>query len=161
MQFKRSIDARYRGQGYELNIPFTKNLINDFRQEHNRRYGYAHTKREIEIVTLRLRAVVKCPALTSTDHVATKGHLAKTNDVRTAAPGRPLRAKLGSPSATKAAVVFEGKKLSTAIYSRDDLQQEKKYSGPAIVTEYSATTVIPPNKTFHLDSARNLIVKIR
>ena len=161
VQFKRSIDARYRGQGYELNIPFTKNLINDFRQEHNRRYGYAHTKREIEIVTLRLRAVVKCPALTSTDHVATKGHLAKTNDVRTAAPGRPLRAKLGSPSATKAAVVFEGKKLSTAIYSRDDLQQEKKYSGPAIVTEYSATTVIPPNKTFHLDSARNLIVKIR
>ena len=61
----------------------------------------------------------------------------------------------------KAPVFFEGKKLATPIYSRDALKPGKHYSGPAIVTEYSATTVIPPRKRFHFDSAANLIVTIR
>ena len=55
----RTVDLRYRGQGYELNLPFTKNLLRDFEQEHHRRYGYTHPAREIELVTLRLRAVLK------------------------------------------------------------------------------------------------------
>ncbi len=55
-QYNRSVDLRYRGQGYELNIPFTKNLLHDFQQEHHRRYGYTHPNREVELVTLRLRA---------------------------------------------------------------------------------------------------------
>jgi N-methylhydantoinase A/oxoprolinase/acetone carboxylase beta subunit len=80
------------------------------------------------------------------------------NHVGTAALGRPSRAKLGSPSTHKAPVQFDGKKLSTAIYSREELQPGKKYSGPAIITEYSATTVIPFRKRFHLDSASNLII---
>ena len=40
---------------------------------------------------------------------------------------------------------------ATKLYSREELPPGKKYSGPAIVTEYSATTVIPPDKRFHLD----------
>jgi N-methylhydantoinase A len=146
--YQRSVDIRYRGQGYELNLPFTKNLLTGFQQEHQRRYGYAHAAREVELVTLRVRAAVKSP----TGAVGTMSH------VGTAALGRPSRAKLGSPSMAKATVLFDGKKLSTAIHSRDELQPGKKYSGPAIVTEYSATTVIPPGKRFHLDRAGSLIV---
>jgi N-methylhydantoinase A len=156
VRYQRSVDIRYHGQGYELNLPFTKNLLKDFQQEHHRRYGYAHATREVELVTLRLRAVVKSAKLE-----ATKADAYETGHVGTAAPGRPGRAKLGSPSAPKAPVQFEGKKLATAIYSRDTLQPGKKYSGPAIITEYSATTVIPPSKRFHLDPASNLIVTIR
>jgi len=156
VHYKRSVDLRYRGQGYELNIPFTRNLLRDFQQEHHRRYGYAHATREVEIVTLRLRALVKSPPLrTGPRRAVTTGH------VGTSAAGRPSRAKLGPPSLIKATAVFDGKKLSAGIYSRENLQEQKKYSGPAIVTEYSATTVIPPGKTFYLDPARNLIVKIR
>jgi N-methylhydantoinase A len=80
--------------------------------------------------------------------------------VGTAALGSPGRAKLGSPFTPKAPVVFDGKKVWTAIRSRDTLQPGKKYSGPAIVTEYSATTVIPPGNSFHVDPAANLIVTI-
>src|ERR1700686_5141209 len=58
----RSVDIRYRGQGYELNIPLTKNLLADFEQEHKRRYGYTHPTREVELVTLRLRAILKSTA---------------------------------------------------------------------------------------------------
>ncbi len=59
VNYHRSIDLRYRGQGYELNLPFSRNLLKEFEQEHHRRYGYAHPTREVELVTLRLRAVVK------------------------------------------------------------------------------------------------------
>jgi len=145
-RFHRSIDLRYRGQGYELNIAFTKNLIQDFEQEHRRRYGYAHSGREVEIVTLRLRASIKSPKLTADFHAERIG-LARR--------GRSSTSTLTKP------VFCGGKKLPTGIYSRDELVSGKKYSGPAVVTEYSATTFIPPGMGFQIDSASNLIVKIR
>jgi N-methylhydantoinase A len=155
-EHRRSIDLRYRGQGYELNIPYTRNLLEDFEQEHHRRYGYTYQAGEVELVTLRLRAILKTKKL----YAENKAHV-ETTHVGTAALGRPGRAKLGSPSAPKASVLFEGKKQETKIYSRAGLHQGKKYSGPAVITEYSATTVIPPDKLFHLDTAGNLIVNIR
>jgi N-methylhydantoinase A len=150
VHYHRSVDLRYHGQGYELNLPFTANLLKDFQREHQRRYGYAHASRAVELVTLRLRAIVKSPK-----------QKFKMDHVGTAAPGRPGRAKLDSLAAPKAPVLFDGKKLKTAVYSRDALKLGKKYSGPAIITEYSATTVIPLKSRFHLDSAANLIVTIR
>jgi len=145
VHYRRTVDIRYRGQGYELNLPFTRNLLADFAQEHKRRYGYAHSTREVELVTLRLRAVVK----STTAHVGT------------GALGGPSRAKPGKLSTDKTPALFDGKALSTSIYHRDTLTRGKTYSGPAIVTEYSATTVIPPGKRFRLDPAGNLIVTIR
>ena len=155
--YNRSIDIRYRGQGYELNIPFTKNLLRDFQQEHRRCYGYTHPNREVELVTLRLRAVVKSEKL---NHVG-KDHVGETGHVETTALGHPGRAKLGKLTHLTTPVRFDGKKLATKLYAREDLQSKKKYSGPAIITEYSATTVIPPGKSFHLDRALSLIVNIR
>jgi N-methylhydantoinase A len=148
--YRRTVDLRYRGQGYELNLPFTRNLLEDFHDEHHRRYGYAHPSREIELVTLRLRALVK----------STTTHVGKTDHVETAALGRPGRAKLGSPSTPKAPVSFDGKKLNAAIHSRETLKPGRIYSGPAVITEYSATTVIPREKRFHLDRAGNLVISL-
>ena len=142
-RYLRSLDLRYRGQGYELNLPFTKNLLTDFQQEHHRRYGYQHDDREIELVTLRLRAVLN----STTAHVGADAFV------------RP-RAKLGrfSPSAGK--VLFDGKELKTKIYSRDELQPGRSYPGPAVITEYSATTLVPPRIHFRIDKASNLIVAL-
>jgi N-methylhydantoinase A len=156
VHYQRSVDLRYRGQGYELNLPISRNLLKEFEGEHQRRYGYFHPAREVEFVTLRLRAVVKSPPLK-----ATTGPVARMNDVGTAAFGRPGQAKPGSPSTPKAPVLLEGKKLATAIHYRDALKPGKTYFGPAVITEYSATTVIPPGKRFHIDPAANLIVTIR
>jgi N-methylhydantoinase A len=140
----RSVDVRYRGQGYELNIAFTKTLLQDFQHEHHRRYGYANPDRELELVTLRLRATLK----SATTHVGTRAF------------ARPGGAKLGAMSSPRSTVLFNGKKLATKIYSRDDLQPVQKYSGPALITEYSATTVIPPEVEFHLDRAANLVISL-
>jgi len=161
VRYQSSVDLRYRGQGYELNLPFTKNLLADFHNEHRRRYGYSHPGRPVELVTLRLRASVKSAHVEKMDHMRKMNQIKHTNHVGTAALESLSRTKLGSPSPLKASVLFDGKKLATKIYSRDELNSGKTYLGPAIITEYSATTVIPPGKRFHLDRAGNLIVTIR
>jgi N-methylhydantoinase A len=145
VHYAKTVDLRYRGQGYELNVPLTRNLLRDFEREHQRRYGYTHSGREIEIVTLRLRAILK----SGNAHVGAETFL------------RPGRGKLGGTSTPKVRVFGDEKKLKMTIYVRDQLTPGKKYSGPAIITEYSATTFIPRRARFHLDSAANLIVNIR
>jgi len=151
VHYRASIDLRYRGQGYELNLRFTKNLLSDFEQEHQRRYGYSDPAREVELVTLRLRATLKSATAPA----------GKTAHAGTGTLVPPSRAQLGLPSMPKAPVLFDGKSLNTTIHSREELKPGRKYPGPAIITEYSATTVIPPGKHFHLDPAANLIVTIR
>jgi N-methylhydantoinase A len=158
--YERSVDVRYRGQGYELSIPLSKNLLKEFEREHQRRYGYLHPNREVELVTLRLRAVVKSPRLEITAAHAGRIDSRKTSHAVTDTLSRPGRATLASFSASEVRVLFGGKKLKTKIHSRDNLHPGKKYSGPAIITEYSATTVIPPGKRFHLDRAGSLIITI-
>jgi N-methylhydantoinase A/oxoprolinase/acetone carboxylase beta subunit len=55
-------------------------------------------------------------------------------------------------------VMFDGRRLKTAILDRDSLTVGKKYSGPAVITEYSATTVVPPGMRFVLDRAGNVVI---
>ena len=143
--FAAGVDARYRGQGYELNVPYSRNLVADFEKEHHRRYGYKYEGREIELVTLRLRARMN-PRLLGR------------------APGNGRRSEVGESTPMKpqkARVVFNGKALETPVYARARLQSGKKYPGPAVVTEYSATTVVPPGARFWLDKAANLVIDIR
>jgi N-methylhydantoinase A/oxoprolinase/acetone carboxylase beta subunit len=54
--------------------------------------------------------------------------------------------------------MFDGRRLKTAILDRDSLTVGKKYSGPAVITEYSATTVVPPGMRFVLDRAGNVVI---
>ena len=141
IRYQLSVDVRSRGQGHELNVPFTGKLIAAFRREHERRYGYSYPAREIELVTLRLRANVKSP----------QPSLSRSR----------VRAEQSGGDREWGLVFFAGKKIRTATYDRDSLQPSRKYSGPAVVTEYSATTVVPPGAKFWLDTAGNIIIQTR
>ncbi len=145
IKYQLSVDVRYQGQGYELNVPFTRSLIRDFRIEHQRRYGYTYPARAVELVTLRLRATIKSHQ--------TRAH------VGTGAPARPGRAKPGRGLKESFPVFFSGRKFAAAIYSRDILPAGKRYSGPAVIAEYSATTVVPPGFTFRRERSGNLIIE--
>jgi N-methylhydantoinase A len=137
-----SVDVRYRGQGYELNVPYTRALITTFRREHERRYGYSYPAREIELVTLRLRMILKS---------------------RQSSPSKvgAGRANRGGFDRERTSVFFGGRKITATTYDRDTLQPGRKYSGPAVVTEYSATTIAPPGTNFWLDRTGNLFIQIR
>jgi N-methylhydantoinase A len=145
----RSVDVRYRGQGYELNVPYTRNLIQDFRHEHQRRYGYSYPERRVELVTLRLRATIK----SSQARLA-----AAANQVGTGVAGSG-QTKRGGALPERMPVFLTGKKVATAIHARDSLQIGKRYAGPAVVTEYSATTVVPSGRVFWLDERGNLLIE--
>ena len=139
---ERSLDLRYRGQGYELNVPAVGNVVARFHDEHQRRYGYHHAGREIEIVTLRLRAKVKTGKLVLGQ--------ARRHDQRWV---RALPVE-------RANVIFQGRRVASPVYERADLTREQALRGPAVITEYSATTVISPDRNFRVDGIGNLIVEL-
>jgi N-methylhydantoinase A len=144
--YERSLDLRYRGQGYELNIPVTKNVVAHFHEEHQRRYAYHHPGREIELVTVRLRARLRTPPLLTRP----KSKVARTARTAAAEPA-PLEF---------AQVVFNNRLVRTPVFQRADFVPGQILRGPAIVTEYSATTVIPRAKQFWMDAAENLVIKM-
>jgi N-methylhydantoinase A len=137
--WERSADLRYRGQGYEINLVYGPDMLKRFHAEHSRRYGYASPEREIEIVTVRLRARIASPE--------------KLSNVQPEAPGAKLLK-------ARARVWFEGKYQQSAVLSRASLRFGENYRGPAIITEYSATTVVPPGLRFQADKAGNLLVEV-
>jgi N-methylhydantoinase A len=149
LHYEKSLDLRYRGQGYELNVPIvytTGNMTTRFHDEHQRRYGYHHAGREIELVTLRLRARLRTPQLEGLP--VTRQQTARKSSRRVA----PVE---------RAAVFFRDKAVTTPVFERAELVPGRPMRGPAVITEYSATTVIPPGKRFWVDASENLIIKIR
>jgi N-methylhydantoinase A len=141
--FQRSLDLRYRGQGYELNVPAAGDVSTRFQQEHQRRYGYHHPQKEIELVTLRLRGKIvaeKSKPMESPRKVSKSG-----------------RAK----SVETATVIFRERSVAAPVYERGDLVPRQSLRGPAVITEYSATTFVPPGKVLQVDRAANVLIAIR
>ena len=137
--FEPSCDLRYRGQGYELNLPYGADVLERFHAEHKRRYGYSSPERDVEIVTVRLRGRVASPE--------------KLSRLK-------IREEQGNLKQAAAMVHFSGKRHKTRIIPRASIRAGKSFRGPAIITEYSATTVVPPGLSFRKDQAGNLLIEI-
>ena len=132
----QTADVRYRGQGYEMNVFFGSDALEAFHAEHKRRYGYSHTHRECEIVTLRLRARLASPKLKWSGRETI---VASERDV--------------------SRVLVDGKPQRVPVIERGSMRTGRRVTGPAVVTEYSATTWVPPKTRFYLDRAANLILE--
>ncbi len=137
--FERSLDVRYRGQGYEINLPGTARVASRFHAEHHRRYGYQHPERELELVTIRLRVRLRTQPPTL---------------------NRGQKRTLKAAPVEQANVLFGEKPVRTPVFEREELASGRRMKGPAIITEYSATTVIPPGKQYWVDDADNLIIQV-
>ncbi len=130
--FRRSIDLRYYGQGYELEIavtePFRRESVTKaFERRHVEVYGFAHEGERIEVTALRLTTTV--PAATTTK--------VRLSDVEGEMPavtsGSRRRARFGE------------RWLETRVYPRELLSVGRRMiRGPAIVEEYDSTVVVPP-----------------
>jgi len=146
IKFQKSLDLRYRGQGYELNVPAGGDVLTRFHEEHQRRYGYHHPGREVELVTIRLRATLPTP-----------------QPEWRSSKARPVARQKSATRAAlveRAPVMFEKPEI-TPVFERSQLPPNHIIRGPAVITEYSATTVIPPRKRFWVDSHENLIVQLK
>jgi len=57
-------------------------------------------------------------------------------------------------------VFFNDRFLKSPFYSRDKLAPGDVIRGPAMITEYTAATVIPPGDTMRVDGFGNLVISI-
>ena len=141
----RRVDVRYRGQGYELNVPYTRGMVETFRREHQRHYGHSYPDRAVELVTLRLRATMK-PPLTALSWAGAELEESGSEPSSQRPAGEPI------------AMFFGGRKIRATVYAREQLPSGRNYRGPAVVTEYSATTFVPPGVGFSVGAERNLMM---
>ncbi|MBI4410379.1 MAG: hydantoinase/oxoprolinase family protein [Gemmatimonadetes bacterium] len=123
LRFRRAVDARYRGQSYELHVPAT-GWLEAFHRAHEARYGYARRDAAVEAVTLRVEATAPPPRVPATK-------------LERAPKRAPPRQGTGG-------VVYEGRRMRATHFERRRLLGGHRIAGPAVVLEYSATTWLPP-----------------
>ena len=122
------VDARYRGQSFELSVP-ADGWVERFHGAHRARYGYERRQTAVEAVTLRAVA---------------------------SAPGPPLEileiaTADGEPAVQPHRLHYLGEEVAAGRIWRRDLAAGHRLDGPLLVAEYSATTWVPPGWTLEVD----------
>jgi N-methylhydantoinase A len=125
---ERWIDARYRGQSFELGVP-AGGWAAAFHAAHADRYGYRRDETPVEAVTLRVIVTAPPAVLADVEHPTAEGP-------------PPLRAHR---------VVFEGVERAAHAVWRSDLRAGHRLEGPLVVQEYSGTTWVPPRWSVRVD----------
>jgi len=147
----RTVDMRYQGQNYELPVAVPDGAITPetmgaltarFADAHRQRYGFATEEDAVQFVTLRVEAT----------GMVRKAELRSHPDA--------------GPDAARAVVSRRpvwlpenGDFVDTPIYARAALRPGNRFSGPAIVEQMDATTLVPPGMTARVDGYLNLILE--
>ena len=141
-KFEWFVDLRYFGQNFELIMPLARErltavslarLSGAFHKRHKAFYGYDMPAQPVEIVNLRL--------------------------VVTAARKAPPTARVNK-KVVKKQIVTEKRRVwfpetgfvQTPVYERDQLPAGWRSTGPAIIEQMDATTVVPPKAGIHNDA---------
>ena len=138
---EQSVDLRYKGQGYELNIPYSPEAAETFHVRHEQQFGFADCNRELEIVNIRVRLRLPAEPFTFPDTVPESGN--------------GSQALCGTKQ-----VYFDGALLAAATYDRDLLRPGDTLHGPALIGEYTSTTVLLPGCLLEVDRKGNLLITV-
>jgi N-methylhydantoinase A len=142
IHLQSSLDMRYRGQSYELSVPFGPDPVEEFHHLHAQTYGYARPEALVEIVNLRLRAVGSMP------------------------PPELTPLPLSGPDASAALfdrreVVFSGAVPLTPFYRGEALLPGNRLNGPAIIVRSDTTILVGPSDFASVDAYGNLWIDIK
>ncbi len=130
-----SVDLRYRGQSYTLNVPWrsvTKS-IDAFESQHECRYGH---RMSMPVELVNLRVALHGPATT----------------IQLTSPNQK-----GSGTAYTHGKIY-GIGGEIPIYARDSLIGGQPIAGPALITEKVATTWLAPHWIGQQDATGNLLL---
>jgi N-methylhydantoinase A/oxoprolinase/acetone carboxylase beta subunit len=151
---QRIAECRYLGQGYELRVDAPSGAIDgawadsvrrDFHDIHEREYSRRFEEQDIEIPNIRVRGIGLMPDLAAPEM-----------EVGGASPDAALRHE------SEAWFRVDGslEQLPTLYYDRQALQAGNRLVGPAIVTQYDSTTVIPPGIEASVDRFGNIVIEV-
>jgi N-methylhydantoinase A len=136
-RLQRFADIRYRGQSYELTVPWTANDPGKlFHALHRKTYGYASPQRDIEIVTMRLRARLVMPKPDLTTIPSSRGTILSERRVFSAGAWHKLCPR-----------------------TRDSVPA-RWLPGPQLILDEGATSLIPPRWRVRLDHCGNLVANV-
>ena len=124
------VEARYRGQSFELRVP-ADDWLERFHAAHRARYGYERREAVVEVVTVRTDAWAAGPA----------APVPALDEATAPAPLHPHRVWTPGSGWTEARRV-----------RRDDLRAGHVVEGPAVVTEYSGTVWVPSGWRARMDT---------
>ena len=134
---ERTMDVRYVGQTWEVAVPAGSGWREAFDRRHLQLYGYAEPRAAVEVVTARVRLR------------GGAARLPQDGNVRRRGAARPILWREAH---------FATGPRRTAVHRRDDLPRGSRIAGPAIVCEYSATTVVPPGWRAVVDARGALVL---
>jgi N-methylhydantoinase A len=146
-------EARYEGQGYELRIDVGTGAIDAgwidamkaaFHDIHEREYSRRFEDADVQIANVRVRAVGVMPGLDAPQ--VSRGE------------GAPPKGALKLTADAWFRVKNELKQLATAFYERSELVAGNVIEGPAIITQFDSTTIVPPDFTCTVDGVGNLVI---
>ncbi len=144
-EVERSVDLRYRGQGYELNVRYDteapERSIETFHRLHRQRYGFSDAARPVEIVNVRVRMIA-----------ASEPYEPERRAVVTGDGGAALFAGRE--------VWLEGRWRWTRFYKREMLEAGDAIAGPGMITEYTAATLVLPGCVARTDGLGNLVIDV-
>ena len=138
---ERSVDVRYRGQGYELSVPYGEDAAERFHAMHEQRYGFANRERALEIVNVRVRV-----------RVASEVYAPSRVESRAGCGASALRGEKQ--------MYFDGGWRTARVFDRERLIPGDVMEGPALVAEYTSATVLPPGARLEVDGLRNLLIDV-
>jgi len=141
IRIERFLDMRYRGQSYELIVPFSDTVYTDFHHLHEHEYGYTNIDAPVEVVNLRVRAIGQ----------GTPPPLSP----------RPIQ----GPDPTMALlesqrVVFTGGPIVTPFYRAESLEPGNRIQGPAVVVRSDTTILIGTSDRAEVDEFDNLLIEV-
>jgi N-methylhydantoinase A len=147
----RSLDMRYCGQGYELEVPVPlgkltrralKAVENKFHSFHQKNYGFCKRHESTEIINLRLA----CVGLLSKPQLR-KEPWGMANPRQAQKDGRR--------------VFLSGKYRITTVYDREKLHPGMFIKGPAIIEQKDSTTLLFAGNSARVDQYRNIIISVK
>jgi N-methylhydantoinase A len=141
----RSVDLRYRGQAYELRLPDGPGLAEAFHTAHTALYGHRFDDDRIEVVRLRV--------------VAERGRDAASSDGSSERPAIRRRRAPAAAHVGRRAVRLDpaSDRVEQAdLWLRDGLREGHELNGPAVVQEYSGTTLVPAGWTARVTRGAHL-----
>jgi N-methylhydantoinase A len=132
IRLERSIAMRYLGQWRSMEVAVTngsglEEAVEQFHRAHEREYSYRRDDAPVELYRLQLMAT------------------GRAAELRLPESEPDEHARMPGPAETRP-VWFDGHDApqDTPVYARDDLRAGAAFSGPAVIEQLDATTLVPP-----------------
>ncbi|OAG28533.1 hydantoinase/oxoprolinase family protein [Thermodesulfatator autotrophicus] len=134
LRVEAHLDMRYKGQSYELTVPFTYDFKDKFHVQHQQLYGYSMPLAPLEITAIRLNFSADPPSfelpLVSGENL--------------------------TPVGKEMVLLADGKKTDVSVFLWEELPPDSEIKGPALVVGAFATIWIEPYWRSSVDKFGNI-----